>query len=275
MALQMYNVKSVLSKLMTKVENLEGKMEKQMSMQSENFKLLSENLPVLSDTIEPMMEKINKLSNCVKEVQHDLRNPSYSPATEGEPSADDEEVTLVKRTYAGTASSGIDSKGLVVKMKEAMHEYNKETQEKEERAKNVVIFRAKESQADRRTRETEDCEFVRNFLAEIECSDVTAKKITRLGRRETNKDRPLRFSVENTEQKSRIMENLNKLRESDPPLNSISVCHDLMPKQRDAQKELLTQAKELSDNSEDFLFKVICSKGPYWEGKIQKRKRRT
>jgi hypothetical protein len=73
--------------------------------------------------------------------------------------------------------------------------------------------------------------------------DVQFQRVVQLGKKEADKNRPLRFRVKTLEQKADIMDNLKMLREAEALLNEIAVSHDLTPEQRSERHELVTQAK--------------------------------
>ena len=162
-------------------------------------------------------------------------------------------------------------KGVV---KEALKENVQEVKKEDERARNIILYRVPESKATELSRRThEDMKFIEGLLREIDASNVDFDQVTRLGKRDKEKDRPLRFRVKDLSQKTTIMENVRYLREAEEKYNNVSVCHDLTPEQREKLKELVSEAAEKSKNEDGFLYKVKDQRGPYWEPRIIRFKR--
>ena len=91
-------------------------------------------------------------------------------------------------------------------LKEALKETEQEAQDKEERARNIMIFRAKEPPGNsRKAREYSDRKFVEGLLQELGTENIEFDNVIRLGKKEQEKDRPLRFRVKDTQQKSEVM----------------------------------------------------------------------
>jgi hypothetical protein len=162
-------------------------------------------------------------------------------------------------------------KGVV---KEALKENVQEVKREDERARNIILYKVPESKAvELNKRIHEDMKFIEGLLGQIGVDDVEFDQVLRLGKREKDKVRPLRFRVKDLSQKTTIMENVHRLRDADEKYNSVSVCHDLSPEQRDKLKELVSEAREKSNNDEDFLFKLKDQRGTYWEPRIVRFKR--
>ena len=194
-------------------------------------------------------------------------------------SADQDDVTLLKETYASKVKvikPQIRKDDIMGAMKKAMAESAKDTQEKEYRAYNVLIFNAKESgDADRKKRITHDTELIEGLLTVMKVQPIpNIEKVVRLGKKQENNARPLRFRVKTLEEKAEIMANLYKLGDADTQYKEMTVRHDLTHDQREELREVVKKAKEQTEKAraenQPFLFRVRCMPGPYWEPMVKK-----
>lgn len=251
-------LKIVLGKLeecMIRITSLETKISEQADAAGRIHPLV-DNICKLGDQVGIIEDKIDG-------IYKNQEAPYFSESL-------DIDDTAVKRTFAAVTGKGTNMKGIV---REAIQEQEKESQDKDERATNVIIFRVKESnEKERKKREEADKTFIQGFIDEIGISDIGFDRITRLGKKEEGKDRPLRFRVEDLKQKAEIMDHLYRLREAEAPYSKTSVRHDLTPSQREEFRELTKEARQQTSESEGFLFRVQCNKGPHWEPRIVKRK---
>ena len=92
---------------------------------------------------------------------------------------------------------------------------------------------------------------------DIKREDVV--KMYRLGKYEAgDKRRPVLVSLRSEELKEEIMKNLNKLKRADARFASVTVGHDLTPRQRERVKVMLADAKkEHGDGAENYRFMVV------------------
>ena len=194
-------------------------------------------------------------------------------------SADQDDVTLLKETYASKVKvikPQIRKDDIMGAMKKAMAESAKDTQEQEDRAYNVLIFNAKESgDADRKKRITHDTELIEGLLTVMKVQPIpNIEKVVRLGKKQENNARPLRFRVKTLEEKAEIMANLYKLGDADTQYKEMTVRHNLTPDQREELREVVKKAKEQTEKAraenQPFLFRVRCMPGPYWEPMVKK-----
>ena len=162
-------------------------------------------------------------------------------------------------------------------MKDAIAETAREAQIIEERAKNFIIYRAPEpTQSERKLRLEADKSFVSKFLEEIDAENIEIEEVTRLGKYDAGKARPLRVIVKDTQQKTDVMNKLRNLRQASPEFRNVAVNYDLTVEQRNKRKALILEAKQRTEESteEHFLYRVINLPGPYWDPKITKVRRR-
>jgi hypothetical protein len=143
------------------------------------------------------------------------------------------------------------------------------------------VDKAKESAEETRNKKiADDTKFVEGLMAAIGLDPPPRfSSVVRLGRKVEDKIRPMRFRLENLEDKTAVMENLYNLKDAEAPYSDVSVKHDLTLEQRDDLKELLQQAKAENEKpeiaSKSFLYIVRSAPGPYWEPRMERvRKRR-
>ena len=85
------------------------------------------------------------------------------------------------------------------------------------------------------------------------------------------KARPMLVEFVDVESKEELIEKLFRLANDDTPdeMKRISVKHDMTPSEREHDKELYNQAREMSEVYEDLNIKFKVT-GPPWERKISK-----
>jgi hypothetical protein len=160
------------------------------------------------------------------------------------------------------ANAGINKEipNMKVILKEAMEEDKREQQEREERTRNIVVYRAKDEARENNQQAEHDEKLIKDLLEAIKVDDIQAANITRLGIKKEDTNRPLRFTVRDNEAKSKIMSNLKNLRTASEELKSLVIHHDLTPCQRDAKKQLL---EELSKEN---VQRTACLRGKISSG---------
>ena len=111
----------------------------------------------------------------------------------------------------------------------------------------MIIFKANEAEADNRDARREgDKSFIQDFLKEIGAEEASIEDITRLGKRDPGKTRPLRIRFSNTHSKTLVMSKLKNLGDAPEDLKKIVVSHDLTPAQQENKKEMLSEALQKS-----------------------------
>jgi hypothetical protein len=160
-------------------------------------------------------------------------------------------------------------------MQQAITTTDKEKKMIEERAKNIIIYRAPESnKTDRRTCEQHDRKFVNELCKEIGIDNIEVEEVIRLGRKETDKVRPLRVCVKDIEHKTKVMKSLRNLRDASEKFIEVSVTHDLTEEQKELKNKLLKEAKEKTEAEGEgtHYFRLVSNPGPQWDPKIIRTK---
>lgn len=285
--------------VMEKVDKIESAVEKIDKVEVAVGRI--DKLEVTMTKLEESLARATKAANGKSETEgilaDILQQLGQSTATEGENAAastDQPDGTLSKDgPWNEVRKSRVSLRQIMraeeatapqvkVIIKEAMEEKEKEkeieSQEKDERAPNIIIFRAKESEEkDREKRSAADEKLVNGFIKEVIGEDeVEVESFTRLGRKEEGKSRPLRIRLKSLDDKRRLLDNLVNLRDAPEPYRTMSVRHDLTPHQRDDYKKMVDEAKEKTADldPDTYVFKVRSTPGPHWDAKIVRLKAR-
>jgi hypothetical protein len=164
-----------------------------------------------------------------------------------------------------------------LKEQERMNEEKaREQEERKRREKNVIIYGAEEPKTSNKEKKQEsDKKLVLDLLEEVGIDSELAADITRLGNPGENKDNrilPLRFTVDCTETKEKLMGSLKRLKDAPAQLSNLCICHDLTPQQREERRKLVEQAKK--DSTDETIHLVRSAPGPRWDPKVVKLRRR-
>jgi hypothetical protein len=152
----------------------------------------------------------------------------------------------------------------------------KESWDKEERDKNIILFKAEESRNEEpENRKKDDEEIVNGMLDALGLEDIDTKAIFRLGRYDKDKhvdskSRPLKVIFHTKEARDRVMRNVFKLRDAPAKIKSLSIAHDLTLTEREELRKKIDEAKEKSNSSDSFYWKV---RGPPWALRLIREKR--
>ena len=139
-----------------------------------------------------------------------------------------------------------------------------EEKDKKERSCNIIIHGKDENKE-----EKDDSEFVKNMINVIGCN-VTPKSVTRIGRPDNNKKRPIKIILQNKQEKDKIMNNLRNLKDHNE-FKGISITDDYTMSERQMIKEFATKAKEKSSLEPDGSNYVWRVRGTPKNGLILKR----
>ena len=145
-----------------------------------------------------------------------------------------------------------------------------EIDDRKARENNMVIYGMEEIHSqNREVRLNHDKEMVESILDTCEVRDKTVVKIIRLGKfDEEKKRRPVLVNFGSLEQKLQIFRQASKLKNAGPKLSSIKVSNDLTKSERENEKKLFLQAKQLEEKSlGESRFRV---RGPPWARKVVK-----
>ena len=141
------------------------------------------------------------------------------------------------------------------------------------REANFIMFRVEECDSEEAIERKEyDTKFVNDFLHCIDAGEVEVARVTRIGVRsknKDNKDRPIKVTCVNPEQKREVMRKVANLKYipeglAQESFKKVSVTHDMSKAERQVNKLKLSEAKlkTANDNQDGkFVYKV---RGPPW-----------
>jgi hypothetical protein len=153
----------------------------------------------------------------------------------------------------------------------AFDNQKREALDQQSRECNIIIYRSKESSSKNvDEKRLHDQHFVDELFCNIFDLDIETKEITRLGRPEENKDRPLRVSLTNKEDARAIHESARKRRNAtDTHFKGIVISNDLTVNQREELKVLLQEAKAKNEEQKKGPWEFeVRSKGHQWIPRI-------
>jgi hypothetical protein len=175
----------------------------------------------------------------------ELARNNEETARNKEETARSQNETNAPGSYAAAASQGVKSSelGRIVMM--ACTEQAKEEQERQSRETNIIIHRAPESKSRlSRERTTYDQQYFDELCCNVLDIDDESKEITRLGKPEEGKNRPLRITLGSKEEAIKIHERTRNLRYAEDEYKNIIITHDLTPDQRAELRMLAEEAKQ-------------------------------
>ena len=130
-----------------------------------------------------------------------------------------------------------------------------EKQEQEKRTNNFIIYGLSETQGDNTSLQENDKILMKTFLQTIEVG-VTPKQVMRLGKKEGEKNRLLKVVMSNSDDKEKVMSNLNKLKNANENLRCISVRDDYTQEERNLLKAMNDEAKKKNEQDNVTHWKV-------------------
>jgi len=146
-----------------------------------------------------------------------------------------------------------------------------EIQERKNREANIVIYGVQECESSSRdSRMQHDIEHVVEITevcdAKVDESDIS--RVFRLGKydKEKTTQRPLLVKFKKTESKTKIFKGIKKT-SGDEKFKDIRVANDLTKTERENDRKMHDQAKDMSKNSGDYTYRV---RGPPWARRIAK-----
>ena len=155
---------------------------------------------------------------------------------------------------------------------------------RDERMKNVILFRVPESNAEtQEDKQKDDEEFVKGLLKAIKVNDdeptagsMCPKKVYRLGKlgatRNPNTSRPIKIEFKSKTDQNLVMNNAKNLKNAEDKFKNVNINYDLSETDRQELTSLLTTAKDKTKNSTEFIWKV---RGPPGKMAIVRYTKRT
>ena len=238
-----------------------------------------ENAHELEQIKSEMTERFSKLENQLKGLSENIATTADNNKTEIKQSFA-QAVIGNKNKANPEAQSKVQETGIIGVMNDIVTQQrkaqNQELSEKEEREKNIMIFRHKEcEEEDIEVRKSKDKELLNKLLQHIGCSDIEVKGMFRVGKFDSdknkgNKPRPLKICLYNKNERDSLMRNLFKLKDSsDTELKTIQIGYDMSSDERNQYKIKVEEAKQKTTDQD---FYVV--RGPPWALRVVKSNRR-
>ena len=130
-----------------------------------------------------------------------------------------------------------------------------EESEIEKRSKNFIIHGADEIGDSPDDIKKEDQGYVLTILEKLEISS-SPESVLRLGKPNERKKRPIKVTLKNKAEKTKLMNKLGKLKGTEEELGRISITDDHTASEREEIKKWVTKAKEKTEEDPDKVYKV-------------------
>lgn len=220
--------------------------------------------------------KETAMEDCCK----DLMDKVTEKLTELEQKMDDrmgqmETQLNTTTTYAETAAKGctkVATQEFTDIVKKTVADESVKKKQDESREGNIIIHRASESTKESpEERVADDKEFFDSFCQEaLEIGKIEVKSIIQLGKKNENSQaRPMKITLEEPQDKTKIMARLRKLKNAEERFR-VSVMHDLSPEDRKLVRDKVEQAKLKEKNENEGGQYVYRVRGPPWDLRIVK-----
>ena len=217
--------------------NLLSDIGKSISIELTKFK--SE----IGNEVAKINEKISSLSKSMDELDASTKKPV---------------------TWASVVSDSDKNASMVQLLaKKVTDTHKKITLDREDREKNVIIFNVSETNKD------EDTKFFNQMCSQnLDFAEVPKVSMARLGAKNSDHQRPLKVSFQESWDKRKFLAKLYKLK-LDKKFEGVRVAHDMCEDDRLENKRLLEEAynRNQKEKPTDFKYKV---RGPPWALKIVK-----
>ena len=235
----------------------------QLSKPEKQSAELGNKIESLENSIENLIDQINQNETKMTILYSDALKLSSGPQAElGDKVSKTE--TVINPVNVGQL------------VKQALDEQKKADLDKENRGLNFIIHRIPESnKADPKSRKQDDLQVIEQLFGELEI-EVEPKECFRLGRfnkeadPESRKPRPLKVKMNSQEDQTQVMMNLSKLKDAPEFLKRLSISPDLSKEERAELNDKLREAKQLTSESPNLIYKVKGSPGNYHFIKINK-----
>jgi hypothetical protein len=224
---------------------------------------VDENFVKVVDQIQELKKQIESIDNKRTALEDKLEVKELTKAFLKDESWSD----VVKREVVNNLQNMKENISEIGKVAEQTKTQVEEVQDKELRRKNVIIYRVEESDAqlfsDRLRHDTDLVNEMINYVTGIDSNDIKLTKIIRLGKRESDKTRPLLIQFDEMMQKNLLMQGTYKLKDAPAKLKAMIVTHDLTSGEREECKRLVQEAKdkEEHDGSGEWVYRVRGSPG--------------
>jgi len=212
----------------------------------------NQNTPMNTDIIKLIEEKLNTGLNAIKINVNQLIENKLNTIIEPNTNETNSNKIQNYANVVGKNQNSVISDFRTIMMANRNEELAEET-EKKRRSTNLIIHGKDESA------EGDDKVFVENLIKELEISSVVIKQIDRIGQQSDNKNRPIKVTLKNEEERDKILDNLRNLK-GKSLYKGVSVTPDYTQHERMLVKEFYEKAKlktvEEESNETNYIWRV-------------------
>jgi hypothetical protein len=246
-------MKEFFDKLMTgNKEKLEA-MEEKVSRTADSLKHDQTEMSTKLDKLNKTFEDQNHELQCVKKAQDDLRAELQIKELTKAFIKDTEWADVVKKEVDTSLNKVSEEINGIQRMVCETKIQAEEEKDKEERARNIIIYRVEESKSGAYEERSKDdkvmaCNIIKALIDE-EFDEKEISKVFRLGKNSSEKERPLLIQFESRMTKNLLLQNLFKLKRTS--FKNIVISQDMTLNERTECKKLHEEAKgmETADQS--------------------------
>ena len=210
------------------------------------------NKPMNTDIVKLIEEKLNTGLNAIKINVNQLIENKLNTIIEPNTNETNSNKIQNYANVVGKNQNSVTSDFRTIMMANRNEELAEET-EKKRRSNNLIIHGKDESA------EGDDKVFVENLIKELETSSVVIKQIDRIGQQSDNKNRPIKVTLKNEEERDKILDNLRNLK-GKSLYKGVSVTPDYTQHERMLVKEFYEKAKlktvEEESNETNYIWRV-------------------
>ena len=255
-------------------KNYMPNQDRGLDLVKHKMKNLGEKIQTLSKTANHLASLQEELKSAYEEIGSQLKTSFKSMESNLSKELDKMKTEVpqeaIKKWSDLAKSSPTPQESVTIQnVKTAIQEVTAMDKEMEIRSRGIVIYRAPESkETTSEERKNADARIISDLLTHIKCDDTQVKSFDRLGRFDSDRDtrgkhRPIKVRFSTNTERDKVLKNLFRLRDAEPPLKTLSIRQDLNDKQREELSKKLSEAYELSKNSETLIYRVRGGPGDY------------
>ena len=250
----------VCSECLNEIKNMKSQTKKHNHTSSEEINALKVEM---NNKMASLEDKINSLTDAVKAkpepIKKEEMQKSFAEVLVGEKETDDKnkQINVKNSGFTEVVRNIVDQR---------QKQHNKEMLEKEERDKNIIIYKASEVGGETaEERKARDSELVLKFLETTGCGEYQVKGMFRLGKfnqqdYDKGKHRPLKVCFHSKSDRDSVHRNLYKMKSCEiQEIKNLQIGYDLSKTEREVVRDKVQEAK---DKSTDQVFWVV--RGPPW-----------
>ena len=242
-------------RLQNEVQKLKEKLGEPVDQADTGTQIDEENnqsTPMNTDIVKLIEEKLNTGLNAIKINVNQLIENKLNTIIEPNTTETNSNKIQNYANVVGKNQNSVTSDFRTIMRANRNEELAEET-EKKRRSTNLIMHGKDESA------EGDDKVFVENLIKELETSPVVIKQIDRIGQQSDNKNRPIKVTLKNEEERDKVLDNLRNLK-GKSLYKGVSVTPDYTQHERMLVKEFYEKAKlktaEEESNEKNYIWRV-------------------